>query len=83
MNGRHGTRTDILAVYLVAPNAADIILNACAVRDIGLLEQRRIRVQEPHQRNDVSAISELLLVNCHTPMALTRAFRPRYAGTRA
>jgi NAD(P)-dependent dehydrogenase (short-subunit alcohol dehydrogenase family) len=82
LNGCHSARTHILAVDLTALEAADIILDACAVRDISLLVSNAVG-SSPHERKDAFAISEMLLVNCHTPMRLMHAFKPRLARTQA
>jgi short-subunit dehydrogenase len=75
---RHGIRTTVLEVDLAQPDVAGPIVEATAALDIGLVVSNAgFSMKGDHGTNDPATMTEMLMVNCHAPMQLTRAFIPR------
>src|SRR3546814_14806165 len=63
---------------LAAPTAAQRVLDATASLDVGLLVSNAgFGLKGSHADNDVTAMTEMLMVNCHVPMQLARGFITR------
>src|SRR3546814_4828575 len=75
---QYGVQTTICALDLAAPTAAQRVLDATASLDVGLLVSNAgFGLKGSHADNDVTAMTEMLMVNCHVPMQLARGFIPR------
>src|SRR3546814_10228423 len=75
---QYGVQTTICARDLAAPTAAQRVLDATASLDVGLLVSNAgFGLKGSHADNDVTAMTEMLMVNCHVPMQLARGFIPR------
>src|SRR3546814_20376836 len=62
---------------LAAPTAAQRVLDATASLDVRLLVSNAgFGLKGSHADNDVTAMTEMLMVNCHVPMQLARGFIP-------
>ncbi len=74
----HGIRVTVCQVDLSDPAGPQQVLDATGSLDIGLLiSNAGFGVKGAHGDNDPDAMSEMLMVNCHAPMLLTRGFIPR------
>lgn len=75
---QHGVRTTVCEIDLAEANAAQQMLDATASLDIGLVVSNAgFGLKGSHADNDISAMTEMLMVNCHVPMQLARGFIPR------
>jgi short-subunit dehydrogenase len=74
----HGIRAVAFEADLAQPDAADRIAAGTAALDIGLVVSNAgFSMKGDHAGNDAVAMTEMLMVNGHAPMQLTRAFIPR------
>jgi short-subunit dehydrogenase len=74
----HGVAVTLCPVDLAQPDAAARMIEATAAIDIGLVVSNAgFGVKGDHAANDPKAMSEMLMVNCHTPMLLAHGFIPR------
>jgi short-subunit dehydrogenase len=74
----HGVAVRTLGADLAGPEAADRILGATADLDVGLLVSNAgFGMKGGHAANDPAVMAEMLMVNCHAPLQLTRGFIPR------
>lgn len=74
----HGVAVHVCPVDLAETNAAEQIAAVTASLDIGLLVSNAgFGLKGDHCANDPRAMTDMLMVNCHTPMQLTHAFIPR------
>jgi short-subunit dehydrogenase len=74
----HGVRARTCQIDLAEPNAAIQMLNATTSLDVGLVVSNAgFSIKGDHAANDPSVMTEMLMVNCHVPMQLTRGFIPR------
>lgn len=74
----HGIRAITLQADLAQPDAADQIAAKTAALDIGLVVSNAgFNMNGDHAGNDAATMTEMLMVNCHAPLQLTRAFIPR------
>lgn len=77
-------KTQSVQVDLSQPDAADQMLAATAASDVGLLVSNAgFSMKGEHAANDPSVMSEMLAVNCHVPLQLTRGIIPRLRERRA
>ena len=75
---QHGVSVTILPVDLATKNAAAEILAAAAGLDVGLVVSNAgYGFRGEHWTLDPAALSDMLMVNCHTPMLLANLFMPR------
>jgi short-subunit dehydrogenase len=78
LSGRFGIRATAMTVDLAERDAADQIAADTSALDIGLLVSNAgFSMKGDHAVNNPSTMTEMLMVNCHAPMQLTRAFIPR------
>ena len=71
-------RVQLCPVDLALADAAAQILAATAALDVGLVVSNAgFGMKGEHAANDAHAMSDMLMVNCHTPMQLTHGFIPR------
>ena len=74
---RHGTRSQICDIDLSLPSAPATLMQLCAGRDIGLVVSNAgFSVRGLHETLNPDEITEMLTVNCHTPLHLARLFLP-------
>lgn len=74
----HGVRCHIVPVDLAQPDAPQRLLDAAADLDVGLVVSNAgFSLKGEHAANDPALMTELLMVNCHVPLQLTRGFIPR------
>jgi uncharacterized protein len=65
-------------VDLTRLDAANQIAAGTVELDIGLVVSNAgFSMKGDHTDNDPQAMTEMLMVNCHTPIQLTRVFMPR------
>jgi short-subunit dehydrogenase len=75
---QHGTRTKTWPIDLADKNAAAKILQATAGLDVGLVVSNAgFGLRGEHASHAPADLSEMLMVNCHTPMLLAQGFIPR------
>lgn len=76
--GRHGIDVTILEADLARPDAPAAIAAQTVSRDIGLLVSNAgFSMKGDHATNDPAEMTDLLMVNCHAPLQLTRSFIPQ------
>jgi short-subunit dehydrogenase len=74
----HGIRVTVCPVDLSRASAAQQILDATASIDIGLVVSNAgFGLKGEHAANDPQAMTDMLMVNCNTPMQLAHGFIPR------
>ncbi|MBC2669548.1 SDR family NAD(P)-dependent oxidoreductase [Novosphingobium piscinae] len=74
----HGVGVTVLQADLAATDGPQQVAEATAALDIGLVVSNAgFSLKGDHAGNDPAALTELLMVNCHAPLQLTRAFIPR------
>ncbi len=74
---RHGTRSQLCDVDLSQPTAPQTLMQLTAGRDIGLVVSNAgFSVRGLHETLNPDEITEMLTVNCHTPLHLARLFLP-------
>lgn len=75
---RHGVKAHLLPLDLARNDAADAITEQCKDIDIGLvISNAGFSMKGDHAGNDPAEMTGMLMVNCHAPLQLTRAFIPR------
>jgi hypothetical protein len=73
-----GVRVRPISVDLARPEAPMQIVEAVADLDVGLVVSNAgFSMKGDHAANDQGELSEMLMVNCHAPLQLTRGFSPR------
>lgn len=78
LSGAHGIATYRIGIDLVQPDAAQRIVDVTAALDVGLVVcNAGFSMKGDHAANDPTALAEMLMVNCHVPLQLTRGFIPR------
>lgn len=78
LTATHGISATALQVDLARADAAETILEATADRNVGLVVSNAgFGMKGEHAGNDAAAMTEMLMVNCHVPLQLTRGFIPR------
>ncbi len=78
MRAQHGVRVNNCQIDLSRPNACEAIADAASGLDVGLIVSNAgFAMKGDHAGNDPAAMTEMLMVNCHVPLQLTRAFIPR------
>ena len=74
----HGVKAHTLRIDLALPDAPQRILADTAALDVGLLVSNAgFSLKGDHAGNDSTIMAEMLMVNCHVPLQLTRGFIPR------
>jgi short-subunit dehydrogenase len=75
---RHSIDVTIFEADLARRDAPAAIAAQAASRDVGLLVSNAgFSMKGDHAANDPAEMTDLLMVNCHAPLQLTRAFIPR------
>jgi short-subunit dehydrogenase len=75
---QHGVDVKVCEIDLAEADAAQRILEATASLDIGLVVSNAgFGMKGDHAANDPKAITDMLMVNCNTPMLLAHGFVPR------
>ena len=75
---RHGTRSAICEVDLAQPTGPTTLLQFTAGRDIGLvISNAGFGLKGAHEANDPATVTDMLMVNCNTPLQLAHGFIPR------
>lgn len=78
LRAKHGTQTTLCQIDLADVTAAQQILDATASLNIGLLVSNAgFGLKGEHAANDPQQMTEMLMVNCNTPMQLAHGFIPR------
>jgi short-subunit dehydrogenase len=78
LGSRYGVRAQVCPVDLGHADAATQIVKVTAALDVGLVVSNAgFSMKGDHADNDPAAMSDMLMVNCHVPMQLTRGFIPR------
>jgi short-subunit dehydrogenase len=78
---KHGVRAKVLPLDLANPIATRQMLDATASLDIGLvISNAGFGMKGEHAANDPTAMTDMLMVNCHVPMQLAHGFIPRLRG---
>ena len=73
-----GVRAKVCPIDLAEATAAQQILNATSSDDIGLVVSNAgFGLKGAHSNNDPKAMTDMLMVNCNTPMLLAHGFIPR------
>lgn len=74
----HGVRVRPLPVDLAQRDAAQAIVDGCGDSDVGLVVSNAgFGKRGDHAGHDAALLTEMLMVNCHAPLQLTRSFIPR------
>ena len=74
----HGVKVTVCQIDLAGPDAAQRILEATASLDIGLVVSNAgFGYKGAFADGDPRQMTEMLAVNCHTPMQLAHGFVPR------
>jgi short-subunit dehydrogenase len=80
----HGVRVTPLEVDLARGDAPQLLLDAAAAFDIGLVVSNAgFGLKGPHEANDPATMTAMLMVNCNVPMQLAHGFIPRLRARRA
>lgn len=75
---QHGVAVTVCECDLASPSAVRVILEATQHLDIGLvISNAGFGFKGAFDNNDPHAMSEMLMVNCHTPMLLARGLLPK------
>jgi len=75
---QHGVQVKVCQIDLAEASAARRIAQATASDDVGLLVSNAgVSLKGEHGASDPKAMSDMLMVNCHTPMQLAGEFIPR------
>lgn len=78
LKAKHGTAVTVCAIDLGAATAAQQMLEATATLDIGLVVSNAgFGFKGQYASGDLHEMTEVMMVNCHTPMQLTHGFVPR------
>lgn len=78
LKSAHGIKVRICQADLAQPSAPAKLLEATAGLDVGLVVSNAgFGLKGPHEANDPAAMTEMLMVNCNTPMQLAHGFLPR------
>jgi hypothetical protein len=78
LSDRYGIQVTAVEADLAHIDAAASIAAATATLDVGLLVSNAgFSMKGDHAGNDPAKMTEMLMVNCHAPLQLTRAFIPR------
>jgi short-subunit dehydrogenase len=74
----HGVEVVVAAIDLTRVDAAEALVAACGERDLGLVVSNAgFGLKGDHHTLDRAALTAMLMVNCHAPMAIGHAFAPR------
>lgn len=74
----HAIQVNVCPLDLTDPGAAGRMLEATSGLDVGLVVSNAgFGMKGEHAGNDPLAMTEMLMVNCHVPMQLSRGFIPR------
>jgi len=75
---QHGIDVHVRQIDLADSNAAQLIFDATAAMDIGLvISNAGFGFKGAYANIESNFMSEMLMVNCHTPMQLAHGFVPR------
>lgn len=78
LSSEYGVATHVVEVDLAETDAASRLLDATASIDVGLVVSNAgFGTKGAHEGNDPAVLTEMLNVNCHVPLQLTRGFIPR------
>jgi short-subunit dehydrogenase len=78
LHAEHGIDVKTCRTDLGTGGAAAEILDRTAALDIGLvISNAGFSLKGDHAAHDTAALTEMLMVNCHTPMQLAHGFIPR------
>lgn len=78
LESEHGIAVTVCPIDLSAATAAEQILGATSALDVGLvISNAGFGFKGAYVDGDPRTMGEMLMVNCHTPMLLTRGFVPR------
>ena len=78
LTAKHGIKAHTLRIDLALPDAPQRMLDDTAALDVGLVVSNAgFSLKGDHAGNDPMVMAEMLMVNCHVPMQLTRGFIPR------
>ncbi len=78
LHKQHNVDVKVLQIDLAEVNAAQRVLDVTAEMDIGLvINNAGFGFKGAYADIDAKFMSEMLMVNCHTPMQLARGFVPR------
>ncbi len=78
LNAERGIQVTVCPLDLAAPDAARQVLDATASLDVGLVVSNAgFAFKGAFDDCDPAFMSDMLAVNCHTPMQLARGFVPR------
>lgn len=74
----HGVQTSVLELDLAHASAPLAVLDATAEQDVGLVVSNAgFPMKGAHETLDARALTQMVMVNCHAPLQLTRGFIPR------
>jgi uncharacterized protein len=77
LRARHGTSAQVVAADLADPAAPEALFGETAGQDIGLVVSNAgFSVRGLHETLDPHEMTEMLTVNCHAPLHLSRLFLP-------
>jgi len=83
LTGAHGVQVEVIQADLADAAAPARLLQATENADIGLVVSNAgFGFNGAHERMDPEGLTELLMVNCHAPLQLTRGFIPRLRARR-
>jgi len=78
LSAAHGSQVVNIQADLARVDAAEKIAAETATLDVGLVVSNAgFSMKGDHADNDPHAMTDMLMVNCHAPLQLTRVFIPR------
>ena len=78
LSREHGVKAQALQIDLAQPDAAQRIFDATTELDVGLVVSNAgFSMKGDHAANDPVAMTDMLMVNCHAPLQLSRSFIPQ------
>lgn len=78
LTAKYGIKAHPLRIDLALPDAPQRMLDDTAALDVGLVVSNAgFSLKGDHAGNDPTVMAEMLMVNCHVPLQLTRGCIPR------
>jgi uncharacterized protein len=78
LRSQHGVRVQVSPIDLADSTAAQQMLDITSSLEVGLVVSNAgFGLKGPYAAGDPKTLSNMLMVNCHTPMLLARGFVPR------
>lgn len=78
LHAQHGVHVKVCPIDLAHPLAVQAMLDATSALDVGLvISNAGFGMKGAHERNDAARMTDMVMVNCTTPMLLAHGFIPR------